>query len=58
MSGQLTPKKFREWLVFRNGRVIEKVFYLADMTSVDVKQSLINHDGFPPNIYVIKGNIT
>lgn len=55
MSGQLTPKKFNKWLVFYRGRVVEEVFYLADMTSADVKTSLVNHDGFPPNIYVRKG---
>lgn len=57
MSGQLIPEKFCEWLVFRNGVVIEKVFYLSDMTSEDVKRSLIDHGGFPPDVNIIKGEI-
>ena len=54
MSGQPTPKKFQQWLVLRNGRVIEEVFYLSDMNAVDVKASLVNHDGFTPNIVVVR----
>ncbi len=46
--------------VYLAGRKIETVFYNekcdggAAITAADVKQSLVNHDGYNPNIIVRK----
>lgn len=42
------------WDVVQRGRVVNRVFFDADMTSEEVKRSLIDHDGFPSDIRVIE----
>jgi hypothetical protein len=38
---------------FRDG-IVDTVFYTADCDAEYVRKSLINHDGFSPNIVVVK----
>ena len=42
------------WNVYLNGKWIDTVFYTADCDRDYVKDSLINHDGYYPNIVVKK----
>jgi hypothetical protein len=42
------------WNVYRNGRLIDTVFFDADISASEVKRSLVEHDGYPPNIIVRK----
>ena len=37
-----------------NGKMIDTVFHNGGTTAEDVKQSLINHDGYDPSITVAK----
>ena len=39
--------------VFLNGKWIDTVFMDDDMTAKDVKESLVNHDGYPSKIGVV-----
>jgi len=40
------------WLVFGGGTVIDKVFYLEGFDKEYIKDTLVNHDGYPPYITV------
>ena len=40
--------------VYLAGRFYDEVFFDSDMSDYEVKQSLINHDGYPPTIRVYK----
>ena len=40
------------WDIIRNGRVIDTVFYHSEMTQHEVRQSLIDHDGYSADIIV------
>jgi hypothetical protein len=44
--------------VILNNKVIDTVFYSvsSNVDELEVKQSLINHDGYHPNIKVMKRN--
>ena len=45
------------WLVYLNGKLIDKVQYVDCQQyryPVDVKRSLVEHDGYDPNIRVRK----
>ncbi len=39
--------------VIRKGRVIDTVFFTADCSIKYVRDSLINHDGYPSDIIVV-----
>lgn len=38
------------WNVYLNGKWIDTVFYTPDCDREYVKSSLVNHDGYNPNI--------
>jgi len=42
--------------VYRGSKLIDTVFYSSgtNVDAAEVKQSLINHDGYDPNIRVVK----
>lgn len=41
------------WKVYLNGKLIDEVYYDKSYKTADeVKQSLINHDNYNPNIIV------
>ena len=40
------------WNVYRGRRLLDTVFYDADCDADYVRRSLIDHDGFSPNIIV------
>lgn len=42
--------KSRAWNVSLNRKRIDTVFYNNDVKKEDVRQSLINHDGYDPSI--------
>jgi hypothetical protein len=48
------------YTVYLNGKEIDTVFWNdrcdggAKITAADVKESLVNHDGYNPNIKVVK----
>lgn len=42
----------KAYLVFLNGQEVDTVFYTG-YTAEDVKRSLVDHDGYDPNIRVI-----
>ncbi|WP_374335438.1 hypothetical protein [Methyloversatilis sp.] len=42
------------WAVFLNGKQIDTVFYLPEITAQEVREGLINHDGYDPQIVVRK----
>jgi hypothetical protein len=44
------------WKVYVSGVQIDTVFYTQDCDSEYVRTSLIDHDGYPRNIVVRKGN--
>lgn len=44
-----------KWNVYQGGKLIDSVFYSADVTADDVRRSLINHDGYPSDITVRRG---
>jgi len=44
------------WKVYVSGVQIDTVFYTQDCDSEYVRTSLIDHDGYPWNIVVRKGN--
>lgn len=43
---------YRKWAVFLDGKWIDTVFFLPDCDKDYVLNSLINHDGFHPNIVI------
>lgn len=43
-----------EFKVYLRGKYIDSVFYTGKVTSKDVKESLINHDGYDSKINVRK----
>lgn len=38
------------WTIYLNGNAIDAVYYFADMTKEEVKESLVKYDGFDPKI--------
>lgn len=46
--------KATAWEILLNGKQIDIVFYDADLDADYVKRSLINHDGYHPNIKIRK----
>jgi len=42
------------WNVWLNGKLIDKVFYVDGFSSEEVKESLVDHDAYNPNIKVRK----
>jgi hypothetical protein len=46
----------KAWKVCLNGKRINEVFFDDDCDADYVKSSLINHDGFDPNITVRRSN--
>ena len=40
------------WNVYLRGRLIDTVWFDADLTADEVKRSLVNHDGYDPEIEV------
>ena len=44
-------KKFN---VYLKSKLIDTVFYIDSYSKEEVKQSLINHDGYNPDIRVVK----
>lgn len=46
--------KQNAWVVVLNSKIITTVYYDKDCDSEWVKQSLIEHDGYPSNITVFK----
>lgn len=40
------------WEVYLNGRLIDTVYFAVDMDADYVKMSLVDHDGYDPNIVV------
>jgi hypothetical protein len=44
------------WKVYVSGVQIDTVFYTQDCDSEYVRTSLIDHDGYPRNIVVRKGD--
>lgn len=47
---QMTP-----FCVYRKGVCTDTVYFLSDMTSDEVRRSLIHRDGFPMDIMVRRG---
>jgi hypothetical protein len=46
-------KIMKAWDVYLNGELFDVVFFTADCSSVYVKDSLVNHDGYDPLIRVV-----
>jgi len=44
----------KQWDVYLNGKLIDSVFYDNNCTEWYVKNGLINHDGYNPNIIIIE----
>ena len=42
------------WEVFLNGKAHDTVYYTADCDRLYVYDSLVDHDGYDPNIIVVK----
>jgi hypothetical protein len=42
----------KEWDVILNGKVIDTVFFNEDCDAEYVRQSLVDHDGYDPEIEV------
>jgi len=42
----------RSWDVFLEGRKIDTVFYVNNVEAEEIKESLINHDNYNPDIEV------
>lgn len=47
------------WKVYNNSKLIETVYYSKECDGWEVKHSLINHDGFPSTISIMRvdGNV-
>jgi hypothetical protein len=43
------------WNVYLRGRLIDTVFYNADCDAWYVRNGLIEHDGYNPNIQIRRG---
>jgi len=43
------------WRVYLKGKLIDTVFYTKDCDAEYVRDSLINHDGYHPEIVVKQG---
>ncbi len=43
------------WNVYLRGKLIDTVWYDADISADDVKRSLVNHDGYDAAITIRKG---
>jgi len=56
MGNVVSEQKARmtAWAVFLNGKQIDTVFYLPEITAQEVREGLINHDGYDPQIVVRK----
>jgi hypothetical protein len=52
----MANKTIQEYDVYRNGKKIDTIFYNfpCNESSDDVKKSLIDHDGYPCDIRVVK----
>jgi len=46
--------KAQAWNVYLGEKQIDTVFFEADCSGEYIKDSLINHDGYNPNIFVKK----
>lgn len=44
-----------EWRVLRNGQWMDSVYYTKGITEDEVRQGLIEHDGYPSDIIVVPG---
>lgn len=51
---QVNFKKQVKFVVYNYGKVHDEVYYAGDMTPDEVKKSLIEHDGYPTTIKVVK----
>ena len=40
------------WNVYLHGNLIDTVWFAASMSAGDVRRSLIDHDGFDPDIVI------
>lgn len=47
-------KRFNSWDVYNAWGWVTRVYYDSDMSAQDVKQGLVQHDGYPSNIRVEK----
>lgn len=54
--GNGTPTPPCRFIGYLAGRVYDEVYFDDDMKAYEVKESLINHDGYPPTIRVYKTN--
>lgn len=45
----------RAWKVFMDGKKVDTVYFTSGHTAAEVKSSLIEHDGFAPDIVVKRG---
>lgn len=43
----------KAWDVYFRGRWLDTVFYTPDCDAGYVKRTLVNHDGYPPDIVVL-----
>lgn len=43
-----------KWIVLRKGQVYDEVFFTPDCSKEYVRESLINHDGYPSDIVVVR----
>ena len=51
---QSTFTKQVKFIVYNYGKVYDEVYYAEDMTPDEVKDSLVEHDGYPTTIKVVK----
>jgi hypothetical protein len=42
------------WLVIFKGQVMDQVYYTKDCSKDYVRSSLVNHDGYPSSIVIVK----
>ena len=47
--------RFRKWLVYLGTKRIDEVYFLRSITNAEVRDSLINHDGYDARIWVCPG---
>lgn len=48
-------KCMNAWNVYRNGKLIDTVFFMLDCDAQYVLKSLIDHDGYPSDITIRLG---
>jgi len=48
----MTEKRMIAWAVYLNGKHIDTVFYLPEVTAQEVREGLIKHDGYDSEIVV------